>query len=220
MGYHSDYRDEVTLNGLPKRLIGGNVLVRVNPEEYIRINGLLLGDIESIHTEKKRFNPSNHAIRHGVVALCNTGVMTENDMFRSVVDVVPGDTVWFDYLTGINANLLCINDEYYYLFNYTELICRKRGGVIYPLNGYVLCELCKEKHPFLSDEVVVSHKAVVKHIGQSVEYKFRTAASPKVNDVVITDSPVYMLEDDLHLFLDGNKYRVLKLSQIDAICLP
>lgn len=221
MVYHSDeYRSEITLPKIPQRVIGGNILVRVDPEEYIRVKGLILGDIESIHTEKKRFNPSNHAIRHGVVTLCNTGAKAENDMFTSEVDVVAGDMVWFDYMTGINATLFCIDNTYYYMFHYTDLICRKRNDEIYPLNGYILCDLYEDAMPFLPDKVVIPQKAVVKYVGQDVEYKYRSGANVNVGDVVLTNSPIYMLEDDLHLFLDGSKYRVLKRSQIDAVCLP
>lgn len=217
MDSHSDYRPEIVLDSFPKRMIGGNILIRVFPEEYLKVGSIILGDMESINTEKHRFNPANHAIRRGRVELCNEGAVADCDMFKSVVDVKIGDYVWFDYLTGINSILLRYKNNYYYILNYTDLICRKRNDTIYPLNGYVLCDLVKWKHPYLGHEEIDRQKAVVRYVGQNVEYKYRSTCNVNVNDTVITYSPIYMLEDDTHLLLDGNKYRVLKRSQLEAI---
>lgn len=214
----TDYRSSIMLEKLPQRILNGKVLIRVFPDEYLKVGNLMLGDIESVHTEKRRYQPVDHAIRYGEVVLKSSGLsLSEN--ITAHIEVEVGDLVWFDFHSGMTATLFEIGKCYYYLLDYASLIVRKRGDEIYPLNGKVLCEPVIKKKSALGyeEEYVDAKEAIVKYVGQVVEHKHKKAAPVKVGDRIITRQPIIFLENDLHLFLDGNKYRFVSIFNIEGV---
>ena len=201
-----DYRFSITLDELPSRLVNGMVFIRVFPEMYEKVGSFILGDLESIHTEKRRYNPVDHAVRFGEVAVISV---------KETADVKPGDLVWFDYLSGINAKLFDVKGKYYYLLEYSSLIVRKRGDEVMPLNGMVLCEpiFKTERLGAYEVELVDPNNAIIRYMQGSDEN-----AELKPGDKIFTKSPVMFLEDKTHLFFDGKMYRFLSLNKILAKC--
>lgn len=226
MGFHSnEYRDYVVIENMLSSVVGGSVVVQVFPEKYLEVgeSKLVLGDMEDITAERRRFNPADHAVRHGVVRMCNYKKVLEYDGYSIQICVKPGDEVWFDYYSGMNAPLLKYRSGWYYIMRYSDLLVRKREWEVYPLNGYVLCDTIKENIEIgngitlVMNKPVLFNKAKLTHVGQLPYYEddFEHIVPP-IGAVIYTKKPIIMLEDNLHLFLDGKPHRVLKLDDIDA----
>ena len=215
-------RESIKIDSFPKRVLSYNVIVEVDPEPYTKLgkSNLLLGDIEDITTEKKRFNPAAHAVRHGVVRLvCEKKRMPVGKKKDGYVDIElqEGDLVWFSYYEGINAPLLEYKEKYFYILPYISLYVRKRGNEIYPLNGSILCtpKQIEEVNGIILGNAMPLNKAEVSFVGQMPSNVSESDVPPVGSDVYST-APVIMLEDDNHLLLNGNPYRVLNIEQISA----
>lgn len=213
-------RSIVIIDRLDILPVNDYVLIKVDRSPYLKLSsGIVLGDVESINEEYRMFMPAEHAIRHGeVVAFPNKETIT-NYVFTSPIDILVGDLVWFDYQTGIYAPLLMYENQYLYMVKYESLIVRKRGDSIVTLNGNLLCDTYTKATGQLdiSSSKEVKNMVVITHVGLPVVYKHHADNDHiKKGDVVMTNEIVYMLESDMHLFLDGKKHRVVERKDLYA----
>ena len=75
-------------------LINGNILVEINPEEYMSLpQGLLLGDAESFLEQHRFYEAAGHSIRHGKVVTLPREMTVKNNDFTTAVRVKVGDMV-------------------------------------------------------------------------------------------------------------------------------
>src|SRR5574344_1074587 len=94
----------IKLDTLDITPIKGKVLVRVYPERYIQTaGGLILGDIESVNEEWRRFLPDAHAVRYGTVVAIPKEEMYDNNLYSTPMNLRIGDEVWFDFHSGMYA---------------------------------------------------------------------------------------------------------------------
>ena len=202
-------------------LINGNVLVEIDPMEYMMLpQGLLLGDAESFLEQHRFYEAAGHSIRHGKVITLPREKELKNSEFKTQVRVEAGDKVWWYYDVGNSAEVCTFDGKYYYIMNYRDMIVLKRGDYIETLNGHLLCEterryaksqLEAREYEEVKDTVIITHD------GEPVEYvHWNDNAEIKTGDKVLTTKAVYNLEYELHLYFNGKMNRVIKRKDIYA----
>lgn len=202
-------------------LINGNVLVEIEPEEYMMLpSGMILGDAESFLEQHRFFEAAGHSIRHGkVVTLPREKVIKTPDI-KTEVRTEVGDMVWWFYDVGNNAEVCKMDDKYYYIMNYLDMIVLKRDDYIETLNGHLLCQTEKRfaNSKFdIQDGEEMKEIVTITHDGLPVEYThFANNEEIVVGDKVLTSKAVYNLEYELHLFFNGKMNRVIKRKDIYA----
>ena len=202
-------------------LINGNVLVEIDPMEYMMLpSGMILGDAESFLEQHRFYEAAGHSIRHGKVVTLPKEKELKNSEFKTQVKVEVGDMVWWYYDVGNNAEVCKFEDKYYYIMNYRDMIVLKRSDYIETLNGHLLCETERRyaKSQFESKEYEeVKDTVIITHDGDPVEYvHWNDNAEIKTGDKVLTTKAVYNLEYELHLYFNGKMNRVIKRKDIYA----
>lgn len=202
-------------------LINGNILVEINPEEYMSLpSGMILGDVESFLEQHRFYEAAGHSIRHGKVVTLPRDMTVKNNDFTTEVRVKVGDMVWWYYDVGNNAEVCKYEDKFYYIMNYADMIVLKRGDYIETLNGHLLCETERRyaKSKFEANEFEeVKDTVIITHDGIPVDYRmFNNNEDIKTGDKVLTTKAVYNLEYELHLFFNGKMNRVIKRKDIYA----
>jgi hypothetical protein len=95
---------------------------------------------------------------------------------------------------------------------YGTLIVKKSNDHIETLNGFLLGKTVITKvKSFLAlkDEEEDPRRMIVEIAGEPINFKhgFADNEEIKVGDTIFVKEHIIMLEYDLHLYLDGNKYR-------------
>lgn len=214
-------RGYTVIDNLDIRPINGRVLVRVDRSQYLTLgSGLVLGDIEHITEEYKLYMPADHAIRHGEVVAIPTEKRIKTTQAYTDIVIKVGDLVWFDYYSGMNAELLKYNDDWLYLINYEDLILRKNGEDVEMLNGKLLADTFEKDSIsglMAFKKVKVLDMAVITHDGKPVDYIHHANNEHiKTGDTVLTTPVVYNLENECHLLFDGKPHRVIERKNIFA----
>ena len=213
----------IKLDTLDITPIKGKVLVRVYPERYIQTaGGLILGDIESVNEEWRRFLPDAHAVRYGTVVAIPKEEMYDNNLYSTPMNISIGDEVWFDFHSGMYAPLCSCEGRWYYLLDYGTIIVKKSNDHIETLNGFLLGKTVITKvKSFLAlkDEEEEPRRMIVEIAGEPINFKhgFADNEEIKVGDTIFVKEHIIMLEYDLHLYLDGNKYRYVNRKDVIAI---
>jgi len=202
-------------------LINGNVLVEIDPLEYMMLpSGMILGDAESFLEQHRFYEAAGHSIRHGRVVTLPREKTIKTPDIKTEVRVKVGDVVWWFYDVGNNAEVCKFEEKYYYIMNYLDMIVLKRDDYIETLNGHLLCETEKRfaNSKFdLHESEEMKEIVTITHDGNPVEYThFANNEEIVVGDKVLTTKAVYSLEYELHLFFNGKMNRVIKRKDIYA----
>jgi len=121
--------------------------------------------------------------------------------WRTEIEVKPGDLVWCSHTAFKNSEQFERDGTIYYAADYQDLVLRKRGEEITPLNGYVLVEKIEEE---VSKLIFVPRKktqrAVVTHVGSPVHYydeRFSHAEVSVGDEIIYSPVAIHRLEEDI-----------------------
>lgn len=179
MATSAGVREEIRLEKLSGRpMVGNRVLVKV---PFVPDDGYTLDS--GIVVAGSKWNEADHVARFGeVVSVPDTLVYGVNELnWKTEMEVEPGDSVFWGIMAGANAPVIHVGDDLFYVMNYSDLIMRKRGDELYPLNGYAILEKVTNKTRRNGLELDCGdfqdkQLGVVKYVGRANDYYRGTKA--------------------------------------------
>lgn len=168
------------------------------------------------------------------------GVGVSSMTWKTKMELKAGDIVWCSRNAMANAekvgNTIEADGELYHLIQYSEIYLVKKGDNIKMLNGYILCS------PVPADETETERKlkalglesgitekkvkdkvAVVRYVGDSVEYIFHNRDRFDFPEVKVGDTVLLAwqsnrrLENDLYKFFSQEELIVSRRCNIAAV---
>jgi co-chaperonin GroES (HSP10) len=191
------------------KTVNGLVLVKVILTEKQRSeSGLFLGDSSWAEAE--------HVTRHGIIMCVPDRLYYEKrDGFGlewdTSIEVEVGDHVWFGIMAAYDCPVIKNGNDYFFILKYGDLICKKIGDDLVPLNGYVLASsitVTERSASFLVKEYKEKNKGIVKYVGSAnKEYSHGAVDGLDIlpGDNVVLLLPIFtLLEDSRYALLPSD----------------
>jgi co-chaperonin GroES (HSP10) len=136
--------------------------------------------------------------------------ITDSMLWKTEIEVLPGDIVWFDYLASLNCDEFVTEENTYKILAYDSLWVAKRGNKIIPLNGYCLIKPRKKKVSETlytpDDDKLDLTCGTVSYLGRPNDRYIDPSDSDKI-DVEVGDKVVFSRRYQLHpIFLERSEY--------------
>lgn len=199
-------------------------------ERFRPLNGhvLVLGnqDVETMKGKHVRlfvdntYKPERHQKVHNVVVKVPDKPYNQ-EKFKSSIDVMEGEKVIINYFPVMQSIIIDVEDVIYRLVPYNWLIMSVDSGKM--LNDWIMVDKIIEKPEStieMSGKESRKYFHVVKGFSGTFLYldKKGIPLEPKPGDkVVLRDSAVLPLEDELHLEYDGSKHYVTRAYKVLSI---
>lgn len=151
-------RGEIRISSLPKAVLNNKVLVGVVDtfETFITKGGINLVNLtmEDSWGDSNEYNISEFVMRHGQVILVPEVITKGSFNYKTEVELIPGDKVFWNLISFQNHIPLVHNKQLFLLVDYHEILARQRDGVVTPINGYGLFTSVEKTKNFLSYKVI------------------------------------------------------------------
>ena len=147
MGSRTKQRiDEKTLKEMTLSAYSNMVLIKVPDFKKERVTKA--GIILDVNPDTQYFDQgegshmADLARVVGIVEKVPPGLTPDGDIqpWETSMDLQVGDTVWFDYMDGMNATSFIMGDDEYRLIPYASCYIAYRDSRFVTLNGYILFE--------------------------------------------------------------------------------
>lgn len=144
-----------------ERKTNAGIILDVNPDtQYLDGDGSHMADVARVI---------------GIVEKVPPGLLPDGDIlsWETTMDLKVGDTVWFDYMDGLNATSFIVEDDEYRLIPYSSCyvaIRDSRKDELICLNGYCLFEDVLMPDDGYSERKVDPLKGKIYATGPAVEH--------------------------------------------------
>ena len=135
-------RGELRVDRLPTKMLNNRVMVGVEDtfEGFETQAGISLVNLTESDSwaDSNQYNISEFVMRHGKVLLVPDVITKGSFNYETGVEIQPGDMVFWNLISFQDHIPLLFEKKLYLLVDYHEILARKRGDVITPVNGYGL----------------------------------------------------------------------------------
>lgn len=198
-------RNAIYIDSLPTGMVNNNVLVGVEDtfEGFQTKGGIHLVNLTEPDSwaDSHQYNISEFVMRHGKVMLTPKSITRGSFTYDTDVELEVGDTIWWNLISFQNHIPLIYKKQLLLMVDYHEILARKRGDVITPINGMGLFTPVEKSRTALS---------YVVQTGFSDEWVLDTLPEKNVRykDDRRSASTIWEVGDKVRLLVGGSPYKL------------